>query len=287
METATPGRRATPDGWLNRLLSMWRRTPRPARAVRGVNLGPTMRGSSWLAHMSRRCRPRPRPAPASRAVSPTLAAALDRAYADDAAMAAPGRRCATRVPRWRRPTKTWTRASRPDRCRSPGSPATPRASDGCCVGRRRCARPPSRWAAGDTHVNQGGAQASSPADWGRSRQGLDALVRALDDRLGRHARQCDVEFGRTVRQNGTRGTDHGHGNAMWLIGGSVRATRARPLAGLDAAALHDGATSPVTTDFRQVIAQALARHMRLDDRGDRAGAARRRRSAAPLELIRG
>ena len=75
------------------------------------------------------------------------------------------------------------------------------------------------------------------------------------------------EFGRTVRQNGTQGTDHGHGNVMWLMGAGVRGGRVLgEWPGLEASALHEGRDLAVTTDFRQVIAGVLERHLRLDDR---------------------
>jgi uncharacterized protein (DUF1501 family) len=96
------------------------------------------------------------------------------------------------------------------------------------------------------------------------------------------------EFGRTVRQNGTRGTDHGHGNAMWLIGAGVQGGRVHGRwPGLETAALHEGRDLAVTTDYRQVIAQVLERHMGLDDRRLQAVLPEGAGMAAELDLLRG
>jgi uncharacterized protein (DUF1501 family) len=74
------------------------------------------------------------------------------------------------------------------------------------------------------------------------------------------------EFGRTARQNGNGGTDHGHGNVMWLLGGRVAGGKVHGRwPGLDDSALHEGRDLAVTTDFRQVLAAVGERHMRLAD----------------------
>jgi uncharacterized protein (DUF1501 family) len=74
------------------------------------------------------------------------------------------------------------------------------------------------------------------------------------------------EFGRTVRQNGNSGTDHGHGNVMWLIGGAVRGGKVHgDWPTLAPASLYEGRDLAVTTDFRSVLAQVMERHLRLDD----------------------
>jgi uncharacterized protein (DUF1501 family) len=74
------------------------------------------------------------------------------------------------------------------------------------------------------------------------------------------------EFGRTVRQNGTGGTDHGHGNVMMLAGGRVHGGKVHgEWPGLESRALHDGRDLAITTDFRDVIAATMAQHLRLPD----------------------
>ena len=74
------------------------------------------------------------------------------------------------------------------------------------------------------------------------------------------------EFGRTLAQNGNAGTDHGHGNVLWLMGGPVSGGKVHgEWPGLDDAALHEGRDLAVTTDFRTVLAQVCQRHLRLSD----------------------
>jgi len=74
------------------------------------------------------------------------------------------------------------------------------------------------------------------------------------------------EFGRTVKQNGNNGTDHGHGNAMWLLGGAVNGGKVyADWHGLDADHLYEGRDVPVTTDFRWVLAQIAERHLLVPD----------------------
>jgi uncharacterized protein (DUF1501 family) len=74
------------------------------------------------------------------------------------------------------------------------------------------------------------------------------------------------EFGRTLAQNGNGGTDHGHGNVMWLMGGNVAGGKVHgDWPGLDDGQLHDGRDLPVTTDYRTVLAQICERHLLLPD----------------------
>ena len=64
------------------------------------------------------------------------------------------------------------------------------------------------------------------------------------------------EFGRTVRENGNRGTDHGHANAMFVIGNSVRGGKIYGhWPGLKGEQLHEGRDLALTTDFRDVFAE--------------------------------
>jgi len=70
------------------------------------------------------------------------------------------------------------------------------------------------------------------------------------------------EFGRTARENGDRGTDHGHANVMFVLGGPVRGGRvygAWP--GLEPEQLNEGRDLALTTDFRRVLGEAVARHL--------------------------
>lgn len=76
---------------------------------------------------------------------------------------------------------------------------------------------------------------------------------------------CMTEFGRRVEQNGGAGTDHGHGGVMFAIGGGISGGRLildnDTWPGLTPANLHNGEDLQVTTDFRDVFAEALFAHM--------------------------
>jgi uncharacterized protein (DUF1501 family) len=70
------------------------------------------------------------------------------------------------------------------------------------------------------------------------------------------------EFGRTARENGNRGTDHGHANVMFVLGGPVRGGRVYGRwPGLDPSQLNEGRDLALTTDFRRVLGEAVARHL--------------------------
>ena len=74
------------------------------------------------------------------------------------------------------------------------------------------------------------------------------------------------EFGRTARENGSRGTDHGHGNSMLILGNTVRGGKVYgDWRGLSADKLYEGRDLDVTTDFRDVFAEAAYKHMRNRD----------------------
>jgi uncharacterized protein (DUF1501 family) len=70
------------------------------------------------------------------------------------------------------------------------------------------------------------------------------------------------EFGRTIAENGTRGTDHGHANAMIVVGNSVRGGRVLgDWPGLSPDKLYEGRDLALTTDFRDVFGEISARHL--------------------------
>jgi uncharacterized protein (DUF1501 family) len=118
----------------------------------------------------------------------------------------------------------------------------------------------------DTHVNQGGAQgqlATRLDDFARS---VAALVTDLGDRMEDTVVLSMSEFGRAVSENGNRGTDHGHGNAMLVIGGGVRGGRVYGRwPGLAREKRYDGRDLAVTTDFRDVFGEIVVRHLGLND----------------------
>jgi len=72
------------------------------------------------------------------------------------------------------------------------------------------------------------------------------------------------EFGRTAKENGNGGTDHGHGNVMWVLGGDAPGGKVfGRWGGLASNALHEDRDLPASTDFRSVIATVLTNHMEI------------------------
>jgi len=119
----------------------------------------------------------------------------------------------------------------------------------------------------DTHVNQGsavGQLAGRLDDFGR---GIAALARDLGDRMGDTVILTMSEFGRAVAENGNRGTDHGHGNAMFVIGGgNVRGGKVYGRwPGLAREQRYDGRDLAVTTDFRSVFDEVVRGHLEVAD----------------------
>ena len=114
----------------------------------------------------------------------------------------------------------------------------------------------------DTHVNQGAGQgqlANRLDDFSRS---IAALVTDLGDRMDDTVVLTMSEFGRAVNENGNRGTDHGHGNAMMVIGGRVRGGHVYgQWPGLAVEQRYDRRDLAVTTDFRDVFGEIVTRHL--------------------------
>ena len=114
----------------------------------------------------------------------------------------------------------------------------------------------------DTHVNEGssnGQLAGRLDDFARS---IAALVTDLDDRMDDVVILTMSEFGRTARENGNRGTDHGHAGMMFVIGGQVKGGHVHGRwPGLAPEQLHEGRDLALTTDFRAVFAEVVSRHL--------------------------
>jgi uncharacterized protein (DUF1501 family) len=114
----------------------------------------------------------------------------------------------------------------------------------------------------DTHVAQGGANGQLARRLGELAQGLRAFYDDLGDRMGDVVVLTMSEFGRTVAENGTGGTDHGHANCMMVMGGGVAGGRVHgEWPGLEPEQLNEGRDLKVTTDFRDVFAELTARHL--------------------------
>jgi uncharacterized protein (DUF1501 family) len=116
----------------------------------------------------------------------------------------------------------------------------------------------------DTHANQGNATGQLANNLGNLAAGLSQLRQHFNE-------PGDVilvmsEFGRTSAENGTRGTDHGFGNALWLIGNSVNGGKWHgQWTGLARGNLNENRDLPAHHDYRAVLAQVLRRTMALPD----------------------
>ena len=118
----------------------------------------------------------------------------------------------------------------------------------------------------DHHANEGAAVGVLANRLDDLARGIAALVLDLGDRMQDVVVMTMSEFGRTVAENGNRGTDHGHGNAMMIIGGSVRGGKVYgKWPGLAREQRHDGRDLAITTDFRSVFNEVVRGHLGLRD----------------------
>jgi len=118
----------------------------------------------------------------------------------------------------------------------------------------------------DTHVNQGAGDGQLAGRLDELAQGLAAFMTDLGERMRDVVVLTMSEFGRTVAENGTNGTDHGHGTAMMVMGGGVAGGKVHGRwPGLDPAQRYEGRDVPVTTDFRALFGEVLVRHLGATD----------------------
>jgi uncharacterized protein (DUF1501 family) len=114
----------------------------------------------------------------------------------------------------------------------------------------------------DHHAAEGGVQGQLAARLREFGGALAAFHQDLGDRMQDVVLVTLTEFGRTVRENGNRGTDHGHAGVSFVMGGAVRGgTVHGRWPGLDGSQLHEGRDLALTTDFRDLLAELLARHL--------------------------
>ncbi len=117
----------------------------------------------------------------------------------------------------------------------------------------------------DTHVNEvaahpsAGQLANNLAQFGQS---LAAFYQDLGDRMADVAVVTMSEFGRTARENGNRGTDHGHANVMFVMGGDIQGGKVYgEWPGLAEEQLNEGRDLALTTDFRDVLGELVSKHL--------------------------
>jgi uncharacterized protein (DUF1501 family) len=114
----------------------------------------------------------------------------------------------------------------------------------------------------DTHQAQGGVQGQLANRFTELGRGIRALYDDLGDGMDDVVIMTMSEFGRTVAENGTGGTDHGRANCMLVMGGAVGGGRILgDWPGLEREQLHEGRDLALTTDFRDVFAEVVSGHL--------------------------
>lgn len=261
MESGTPGRKSTADGWMNRLLAQLPDSHSPTKAV---SFGPTLPrildGKLTVANV-------PTGKQAGRAMAidrPVIATAFDRMYQGNDPLSVA----------YREGKKAHQRLAamlEQDMTQSSGNAPSAFGFAGIAdqAGRVLARDPNVRLAflavgGWDTHVNQGGAEGQLANHLRPLGEGIATLARALGPRLADTAIVVMSEFGRTARENGNGGTDHGRGNVMWVLGGGLQGGKVYGVwPGLASENLYDGRDLAVTTDFRDAIGVVLAHHLKL------------------------
>jgi uncharacterized protein (DUF1501 family) len=115
----------------------------------------------------------------------------------------------------------------------------------------------------DTHANQPGQLNQRLREFGDS---LAAFYRDMGDKMRNIVLLTMTEFGRSIKQNGSGGTDHGHASALFVAGGPVKGGKVYgKWPGLAIEQLHQRRDLALTTDFRDVFAEILTKHMRASD----------------------
>ncbi len=260
MESGTPGLKATQGGWMNRALPKAEGKPSPVRAV---SLGPTLS----------RTMSGPNPAIALQSISgfqvrdEQAAKQFESMYATskDPVIRAAGRETFEAVAMLqaiqRQPYTPAAGASYPNGRfgESLRQIAQLIKSD---VGVEMAFADVGGW---DHHVNEIGQRASEGQLAVRLRelgQALAAFYQDLGDRMGDVTVVTMSEFGRTAHENGNRGTDHGHANAMFVMGGDVKGGKVYgKWPGLEREQLYEGRDLALTTDFRDVLGELVSRHL--------------------------
>lgn len=114
----------------------------------------------------------------------------------------------------------------------------------------------------DTHANEGAGQGQLANRLTEFAGGISALYADLKDRADEVIILTMTEFGRTAKENGNRGTDHGHASVMFLLGGAVKGGKVYgKWPGLKTSELYENRDLALTTDFRDVFAELAKNHL--------------------------
>ena len=262
MESGTPGRKSTADGWLNRYLQTQR--AEKESSFRGVSLTPQLprilQGSAQALAIPNLAQFGINAGPYTRLVRGSLRAL----YGDssDALLGSAGKEALEAVellesvnPAQHKP------AHGADYPPGPFGQAMRQVAQliKSDLGVEILFAEVGGW---DHHVNEGSSQGQLANLLRQFSRGVGALVRDLGDRMDDVVIVTLSEFGRTAFENGNRGTDHGHANALFVVGRPVRGGKVYGTwPGLEREQLYEGRDLALTTDFRDVLAEVLLHHM--------------------------
>jgi uncharacterized protein (DUF1501 family) len=264
IENGTPGKRTTDDGWMNRLLAALpgARGPTDALAV-GPILPFILKGRLAAANL-------PLGAKAAQKMAidrPEVASAFDKLYAGNDAQSV-----AYREGRAARTQLTADMGDDEQRMADAGAP--PANSYPAIAGRlarligqdRRIRLAFTALGGWDTHVNQGNHKGQLANRLKPLGDGLATFAHDLGQDWNDTIVVVISEFGRTAKENGNAGTDHGHGNAIWVAGGKVRGGKIYgEWPGLAPTQLHENRDLAITTDYRTALATVIGQHLRIGD----------------------
>jgi uncharacterized protein (DUF1501 family) len=264
IENGTPGRGTTPDGWMNRALSALPGTRGPTDALSvGPILPYILRGPVGVANLPLG----PNAAQPMAIDQPQIASAFDKLYAGNDKQSV-----AYRQSREARTELVANMSSPEQQAADNGAPPanTLPALAGRLAGLmtkdqhiRFAFASLGGW---DTHADQGNHAGQLANRLKPLGDGLATLAQGLGNDWNDTVVVVISEFGRTVHENGNRGTDHGHGNVIWVMGGPVKGGKIYgQWPGLATAQLFEGRDLAVTTDYRHVLTAILERHLRLPD----------------------
>ena len=270
MESATPGVKSTDDGWLNRYLQARRsgdaaKAATPFRAVALTQQLPrALQGRASALAIDQLGQFGIRAGQSSEAIGASFEEQF--AAAADQVLNATGREAfgAMRMLKGVDPSQ-YQPANGADYPRTPFGQALQQIAQlaKADVGLEIAFADLGGW---DTHVNQGGAQGQLANRLDDFARGIAALATDLGDGLEDTVILTMSEFGRAVNENGNRGTDHGHGNAMIAIGGGVRGGHVYgKWPGLAVEQRYERRDLAVTTDFRDVFGEIVVRHLGVAD----------------------
>jgi uncharacterized protein (DUF1501 family) len=261
LESGTPGVKNTKDGWMNRLLSVMS----DKNPIQAVSVGATtpriLLGKRAVANLASGRNAGNR----QQIDKPQIASAFDRLYSNNDALSRTYREARLARTELLKDLEAEMKMANNGAILPVGFP------DDAQRLARLMARDPriqvSFLAVGgwDTHINQGAAQGQLARNLEQLGKGLVALQTGLGAAYQNTTIVVMSEFGRTVKENGNGGTDHGHGNVMWLLGGEIRGgTVYGKWNGLEPAQRYQGRDLAIATDFRDVLGTVLTRRLAID-----------------------